>query len=140
MPAQDPNSSLEIPVANAQLSVAFVTGWAPKNKGGGVFVFKFWGLRGSQGVLGVFGVFVFKTPELPGDVVTVGSQINVLGKGRTVKRAKVFASTVAFLFVGGLVVFIKNFLIMAFDYVSHVCSAAVADLQVVSIKYFVELV
>ena len=67
---------------------------------------------------------------------------NVLGKARAVKsqRAKVFASTVAFLFVGGLVVFIKNFLIMAFDYISHVCSAAVADLQVVSIKYFLELV
>ena len=65
---------------------------------------------------------------------------NVLGKARTVKRAKVFASTVAFLFVGGLVVFIKYFLIVAFDYISHVCSAAVADLQVVSIKYFVELV
>ena len=64
---------------------------------------------------------------------------NVLGKARTVKRAKVFVSTVAFLFVRGLV-FIKNFLIMAFDYISHVCSAAVADLQVVSIKYFVELV
>ena len=64
----------------------------------------------------------------------------VLCKARTVKRAKVFASTVAFLFVGGLVVFIENFLIMAFDYISHVCSAAVADLQVVSIKYFVELV
>ena len=29
---------------------------------------------------------------------------------------------------------------MAFDYVSHVCSAAVADLEVVSIEYFVELV
>ena len=65
---------------------------------------------------------------------------NVLCKALTVKRAKVFASTVAFLFVGGLVVFIENFLIMAFDYISHVCSAAVADLQVVSIKYFVELV
>ena len=74
---------------------------------------------------------------LPEDVVTVAS--NVLGKARTVKRAKVFASTVTFLFVGGLVVVIKNFLIMAFDYISHVCSAAVADLQVVSIKYFVEL-
>ena len=59
---------------------------------------------------------------------------------RTVNRAKVFGSTVAFLFVGGLVVFIKNFLIMAFDYISHVCSAAVADLLVVSMKYFVELV
>ena len=45
MPAQDPNSSLEIPVANAQLSVAFVTGWAPKNKGGG-------SLFSSFGVLG----------------------------------------------------------------------------------------
>ena len=29
---------------------------------------------------------------------------------------------------------------MAFDYISHVCSAAVADLEVVSIEYFVELV
>ena len=29
---------------------------------------------------------------------------------------------------------------MAFDYVSHVCSAAVADLEVVSIEYFVEVV
>ena len=28
---------------------------------------------------------------------------------------------------------------MAFDYISHVCSAAVADLEVVSIEYFVEL-
>ena len=65
---------------------------------------------------------------------------NVLCKARTVKRVKVFASTVAFLFVGGLVVFIKYFVIVAFDYISHVCSAAVADLQVVSIKYFVELV
>ena len=55
---------------------------------------------------------------------------NVLGKARTVKRAKVFASTVAFLFC----------LIIAFDYISHVCSAAAADLQIVSIKYFVELV
>ena len=63
---------------------------------------------------------------------------NVLCKTRTVKRAKVFACTVAFLFVGGLVVFIKYFLIVAFDYIRHVCSAAVADLQVVSIKYFVE--
>ena len=53
---------------------------------------------------------------------------NILGKARTVKRAKVFASTVAFLFVGGLV-FIKYILIVAFDYISHVCSAAVADLQ-----------
>ena len=44
---------------------------------------------------------------------------NVLGKARTVKRAKVFAATIAFLFVGGLVV-----------YISHVCSSAVADLQV----------
>ena len=65
---------------------------------------------------------------------------NVLGKACTIKRAKVFASTVAFLFVEGLVVFIQNFLIMAFDYISHVCSAAVADLQVVSIEYFLELV
>ena len=48
MPVQDAKSSLEILVANAQLSVAFVTGWAPKNMGGGgVFVFKFWGLRES---------------------------------------------------------------------------------------------
>ena len=39
---------------------------------------------------------------------------NVLGKAYTVKRAKVFASTVAFLFVGSCVVFIKNFLIMKF--------------------------
>ena len=29
---------------------------------------------------------------------------------------------------------------MAFDYISHVCSLAVADLQVVSIEYFMELV
>ena len=29
---------------------------------------------------------------------------------------------------------------MAFDYISHVCSAAVTDLQVVSVEYFVELV
>ena len=29
---------------------------------------------------------------------------------------------------------------MAFDYVSHVCCAAVADLEVVPIEYFVELV
>ena len=65
---------------------------------------------------------------------------NVLVKAYTVKRAKIFASTVAFLFVGSCVVFIKNFLIMAFDYISHVCSAAVADLQVVSIEYFVEVV
>ena len=28
---------------------------------------------------------------------------------------------------------------MAFDYISHVCSAAVADLQVVSIEYFMKL-
>ena len=54
---------------------------------------------------------------------------SVLGKARIVKRAKVFASTVAFLFVEGLVVFIKNFLIMAFDYISHVCSTAVAGKQ-----------
>ena len=65
---------------------------------------------------------------------------NVLGKTCPVKRAKVVASTVAFHFVRGLVVFIKNFLIMAFDYISHVCSAAVADLQVVSSEYFSELV
>ena len=36
MPVQDAKSSLEILVANAQLSVAFVTGWAPKNVGGGL--------------------------------------------------------------------------------------------------------
>ena len=54
---------------------------------------------------------------------------NVLGKARTVKRAKVFVSAVAFLLVGCLVVFIKDLLIMAFDFISHVCSAAVADLE-----------
>ena len=52
MPVQDAKSSgLEILVADEQLSVAFVTGRAPKNIGGGVFVFKFWGLRGSYGSL-----------------------------------------------------------------------------------------
>ena len=65
---------------------------------------------------------------------------NVVGKTRTVKRAKVFVSTVAFLLAGDPVVFIKDFLVVAFDYVSHVRSAAVADLEVVSIEYFVELV
>ena len=57
---------------------------------------------------------------------------NVLGKTRIVKKAKVFVSTLAFLRAGGFVVFIKDLLIVVFDYNSHVCSVAVADLEVVS--------
>ena len=64
---------------------------------------------------------------------------NVLGKTR-IKGAKVFVSTVAFLLAGVLVIFIKDLLIVAFDYISHVRTAAVADLEVVSIEYFMELV
>ena len=53
---------------------------------------------------------------------------------------KDFVSAVAFLLVGCLVVFIEDLLTVAFDYISHVCSVAVADLEVVSIEYFMELV
>ena len=45
MLGQDDKRSLKILVANVQLSVTFATGWPQKY--GGVFVFKFWGLRGS---------------------------------------------------------------------------------------------
>ena len=47
MPVQDPNSSLKILVANAQLSVCDQLG--PKKYGGG-------------SLFSIFGVFVFKTP------------------------------------------------------------------------------
>ena len=49
MPVKGAKTSFKILVANAQLSVTLATSWslnleAPKNIG--VFVFKFWGLRG----------------------------------------------------------------------------------------------
>ena len=47
MPVQDAKSSgLEILVADEQLSVAFVTGRAPKNIGGGESLFSSFGVLG----------------------------------------------------------------------------------------------
>ena len=57
-----------------------------------------------------------------------------------IKRAKDFVSALSFLLIGCLVVFIEDLPIAALDYISHVCSATVTDLEVVSIEYFMELV
>ena len=59
-------------------------------------------------------------------------------KTRTIERAKVFVSAIAFSFAANPIAFGEDFLIVALDNVCLVGCAAVADFQIVSVEDLVE--